>query len=64
MTAWKIKETFCTCSKLVGGDLEGLDLQFECVEGEGRYHSQSLLCVAHVGASLRTPQVVETGVTS
>lgn len=51
-----------TCSKLVVGDFKGLDLQFECVEREGWRHGQNLLCVAHVGATKRTAQVVETGV--
>lgn len=51
-----------TCSKLFGGDFKGLDLQSECVEGEGWYDSQNLLCVAHVGVAKRTPQVVETSV--
>lgn len=57
------QESICTCSKLVGGDFKRLDLQSECVEGEGWYHSQNLLCVAHVRAAKRTSQVVETGVT-
>lgn len=57
------KESICTCRKLVVGDTEGLNLQFECVEGESWYHSQNLLCVAHVGVAERTLQVVETGVT-
>ena len=56
-----IKES--TCSKLGGGDIEGLDLQSECVEGEDRHHGQRLLCVAHVGAAQCARQVVQTGVT-
>ncbi len=56
------KETLCTCRKLLVSDSEGLDLQSECIEREGWYHSQNLLCVAHVGAAQCTPQVVETGV--
>lgn len=57
-----IKESISTCSKLVGGDFKWLDLQSECVEGEGWHHDQSLLSVAHVGAAQRAPQVVQTGV--
>lgn len=53
----------CTCCKLVGSDIKGLDLQFERVEGEDWCHRQNLLCVAHVGAANCTLQVVETGVT-
>lgn len=51
-----------TCSKLVGGDSKGLDLQAERVEGEHRRHSQDLLCVAHVGVTKGATQVAQTGI--
>lgn len=63
---WRVEMntgSFCTCSKLVGGDSEGLYLQSEGVEGERWCHHQSLLCVAHVGVAQRAVQVAQAGVT-
>ena len=55
---WQISNH--ACSKLVRCDAKRLDLQSECVEREGRLHSQNLLWIAHVGAAHRTPKIVET----
>lgn len=58
-----MKGSLCTCSELVGGDLKGLYLQSEGVEGERWRDGQNLLCVAHVGVAERAAQVAQTGVT-
>lgn len=58
-----MKGSLCTCSKLVGGDSKGLNLQIERVEGEGWRHNQNLLCFAHVGVAQRATQVAQAAVT-
>lgn len=62
-SAGMVTQSICTCIELVSGDLKWLDLQSECVERKAWHHSQSLLCVAHVGASQGAAQVVQTAVT-
>lgn len=51
-----------TRRKLVGGDVERLDLQAERIERKVWRHSQDLLSVAHVGVAEGALQVVQTGV--
>lgn len=52
-----------TCCKLVGGDVERLDLQAKHIERKVWRHSQDLLGVAHVGVAEGALQVVECAVT-
>lgn len=59
-TGVTIRRTRC---KLVGGDVERLDLQAERIERKVWRHSQDLLGVAHVGVAEGALQVVEVGVT-
>lgn len=59
-TGATVRHTRC---KLVGGDVERLDMQAERIEREVRRHSQDLLGVAHVGVAEGALQVVEIGVT-
>lgn len=55
-------ETYCTWSKLVVTDAEGLHLQVKGVEGETADHRKILLNIAHVGAAQGSLHVLQTAV--